>query len=273
MPESEVISRSNHGPVTLESLKKDLLALGLKPGMTVLVHSSLSSLGWVSGGAQTLIIALMDVVRPYGNIVMPAHSGDLSDPSGWEHPPVPEKWWDTIRDTMPAFDPDMTPTRGVGNVAEVFRKAPDVIRSDHPQVSFSAWGEKRLEITREHGLDYGLGEKSPLARIYEMDGQVLLIGTGHDVNTSLHLSEIRAQFPGKKKIRCGSPVMIDGHRRWKQYDDIDYDTEDFEQIGRDFLRDNKDMVAIGTVGYAKCKLFSQRLCVDYAVRWFERKRR
>jgi aminoglycoside 3-N-acetyltransferase len=271
--EGEVISRSDHGPITLESLKEDLSTLGLEPGTTVLVHSSLSNLGWISGGAQALIMALMEVTRPYGNIVMPAHSGDLSDPSGWEHPPVPESWWETIRETMPAFDPDMTPTRGVGRVAEAFRKLPDVIRSDHPQVSFSAWGENCLEITREHGLEYGLGENSPLARIHEMDGRVLLLGAGHDANTSLHLAEIRAKFSGKATVRCGSPVTIDGHRRWKQYDDIDYDSDDFEHLGKDFLRDNKDDVAIGKVGYAKCQLFSQRLCVDYGVRWFERKRR
>lgn len=273
MSEGEVISRSNNGPVTLESLKQDLAQLGLTPGTTVLVHTSLSSMGWVIGGSQALIIALMETVRPYGNIVMPAHSGDFSDPSGWEHPPVPEKWWETIRETMPAFNPAMTPTRGVGTVAEAFRKIPDAVRSDHPQVSFSAWGEKCLEIARDHGLEYGLGEKSPLAKVYELDGRVLLLGVGHDANTSLHLAEIRAKFLGKKTVRCGSPVMIDGHRRWKQYDDIDYDTDDFEELGRDFVRDNKDNVATGTVGYAKCQFFPQRLCVDYAVRWFERKRR
>ncbi|MBN1686700.1 MAG: AAC(3) family N-acetyltransferase [Spirochaetales bacterium] len=273
MREKEIIGRSNRGPVTLEWLKRDLVAVGLEPGMTVIVHTSLSSLGWVCGGAQTLITALMEMVRPYGNIVMPAHSGDLSDPSGWVNPPVPESWWDAIRETMPAFDFALTPTRGIGRVAELFRTLPHVVRSKHPQVSFAAWGEKCIEITRDHELDCGLGETSPLARIYDMDGRVLLLGAGHDSNTSLHLAEVRAQYAGKKQIRCGSPVIVDGHRRWKQYDDIDYDSDDFEALGRDFVRDNKDSVKTGDVGYGRCQLFSQRLCVDYAVKWFEKKRK
>ena len=273
MPESDIIATSTSGPVTPVWLKSDLETLGLEPGMTVIVHSALSSIGWLCGGIQTLITTLMEIVRPYGNIVMPAHSGDLSDPSGWEDPPVPESWWDTIRETMPGFDPDITPTKGIGVVAELFRTLPDVVRSYHPQVSFAVWGEDCIEITRGHGLEYGLGETSPLARIYDRDGYVLLLGAEHESNTSLHLAEIRAQFQKKKTIQCGSPVIVEGHRRWKQYEDIDYCSDDFELLGRDFLRDYKNEVKVGTVGYAKSQLFSQRLCVDYAVKWFERKRR
>ena len=273
MPESDVVAASKNGPVTLECLKTDLSSLGIVPGMTLIVHSALSALGWVSGGVQTLITALMDVIRPYGTIVMPAHSGNLSDPSGWHNPPVPESWWDTIRETMPAFDPEITPSFGIGRVAELFRSLPDVVRSNHPQVSFAGWGENSIEITTNHELEYGLGETSPLARLYNRAGWVLLLGIGHEANSSLHLAEVRAQYAGKKNVRCGSPVNLDGHRRWKQYDDIDYKSDDFEILGRDFVRDNKDNVRVGTVGYAKCQLFSQPLCVDYAVRWFERKRK
>jgi aminoglycoside 3-N-acetyltransferase len=271
--EADVIERSNNGPVTFETLTKDLRNIGIEPGATIIVHTSLSSLGWICGGAQTLIAALKDVIRPFGNIVMPAHSGNLSDPSGWENPPVPESWWETIRQTMPAFDPILTPSRGIGRVAELFRTLPDVVRSSHPQVSFAAWGENCVEITANHGLENGLGDPSPLARIYHMNGHVLLLGASHEANTSFHLAESRARYAGKKQVRCGSPVFVDGHRRWKQYDDIEYDSRDFEKLGRDFLHDNKNDVKIGTVGYAKSQYFSQRLCVDYAVRWFEKKRR
>lgn len=77
--------------------------------MTVLVHSSLSSIGWVNGGAVAVIQALIDVVTEEGTIVMPSQSVELSDPKEWGNPPVPEEWWDIIRESMPAYNSNYTP--------------------------------------------------------------------------------------------------------------------------------------------------------------------
>ena len=139
MSEKKIVEKTEV-PATVESLQADLRALGIKPGMIVLVHSSLSAMGWVCGGAVAVVVALQEVLGSAGTLVMPAHSPDLTEPSGWESPPVPKSWWPVIRENMPAYDPVLTPTRSMGIIAETFRKQRYVLRSVHPQVSFCACG-------------------------------------------------------------------------------------------------------------------------------------
>ena len=204
---------------------------------------------------------------------MPTHSTDLSEPSQWENPPVPESWWQTIRKTMPAYDPDLTPTRSMGKIAETFRKQKGVLRSGHPQHSFSAYGPQASYITNNHSLAYGLGKDSPLARIYDLHGFVLLLGVGHSSNTSIHLAEYRANFPTKRLIREGAPISQAGSRVWTTFEDIDVDASDFDHIGEDFLRsDAGKVVQRGEVGIANCQLMPQRAVMDFAVNWLAENR-
>ena len=268
MSEGDLISKTPT-PRTRESIAADLRRLGVAAGMTLLVHSSLSSLGWVSGGPVAVVQALLDVLTPEGTLVMPAHTSGNSDPAQWQNPPVPEAWWQVIYDTMPAFDPRTTPTREMGAIAETFRVWHDTLRSNHPTDSFSAWGRHAHLIAGAHELDYGLGEHSPLARVYDLDGFVLLLGVGFGNNTSFHLAEYRA--PGQVETTHGSPIMEHGERVWKRYRDIEIDSDLFPDIGADMERETS-LVTIGKVGSATARLFPQRPAVDFAQAWLTRKR-
>jgi aminoglycoside 3-N-acetyltransferase len=267
------------GPPTEESMVRQLKEIGVNEGMLLLVHSAMSTIGWVPGGAVAVIRALQRAVGPEGTLVMPTHTGNLSEPSRWQNPPAPESWWQTIREQTPAFDPQAAPVYGMGVIPETFRKMSDVKRSSHPHVSFAAWGRLADEVLRGHGEDAtrlgeALGEESPIGRVYAHDGSVLLVGVGYDSNTSLHLAEYRADYRGKKQEENCAPVLVHGVRQWVCYTDIEYDTDDFERIGADFEREAQDRgdVAVGRIGLAESRLIRQRKLVDFATEWMERNR-
>lgn len=257
MPETDTIAQTPT-PRTRASLAADLRALGVEAGETLLVHSSLSALGWVSGSAVAVLGALQDVLTPAGTLVMPTFTLNLTDPSGWRRPPVPEAWQQTIRDTMPAFDPARTPTRNMGRIPELFRTWPDVRRSDHPHSSFAAWGRHAERVTAGHELAFSLGEGSPLARLYELDARVLLLGT--EKNTSLHLAEVRA---GRRPtVTFSGPVLRGGQRQWITFDEPDYDDGAFPPVKAAF--EASGAVRVGQVGSAVAKRMRQRELVDFA---------
>jgi aminoglycoside 3-N-acetyltransferase len=262
--ELSVIERSER-PVTHEDVRDALHAVGVTPGDTIIAHSSMSQLGWVVGGAHGVVTGVLDAVGPHGTVVMPAQTG-ISDPSTWVNPPVPDSWWQPIRDHWPAFDPRLTPMRGMGAVVECFARLPDAVHSGHPALGFVAHGAAADELMRPHPLASGLGDDSPLGRLYDAGARIVLIGVGHANDTSLHLAEHRAEWPGKTWGTAGAPMIVDGERRWVTYRHLELAEDDFESIAAEFEASGGEQVraplGLGTV--LSCDL---RSIVDFAVRW------
>ncbi|MBY8991429.1 MAG: AAC(3) family N-acetyltransferase [Candidatus Lokiarchaeota archaeon] len=267
--EGEIVKKTKT-PNTITSLKHDFKTLGITTGSVVIMHSSLSEIGWTVGGPVSVIQALLEILTTNGTLIMPTFSSDNSDPTYWENPPVPEEWWDIIKTQMPAYQPEITPTREMGRITDTFRNWPNVLRSAHPSLSFAAWGKYAKKVTANHKLTSGLGEDSPLARIYDLDGKILLLGVNHYNNTSLHLAEYRSEFPGKNYVKSGSAMIIKNKRSWVEYEDLDHNSDDFEQLGIDY--ESEINYIPGKIGIGETRLISQRKIVDFAKEWFPKNR-
>ena len=111
---------------------------GLQKGDSVMVHTSLGKIGYVCGGAQTVIEALTETVGEEGTVMMPTQSWKNLDPETGVHWDADEADWDRIRENWPAYDRAITPTNTMGAVAEMFRSWPGAVRSGHPARSVAA---------------------------------------------------------------------------------------------------------------------------------------
>lgn len=245
--------------------------VGVKRGQAIMVHTSLSSLGYVCGGAQTIIEALLHSVGDEGTIMMPTQSWKNLDPATGVYWQEPKEWWPVIRKYIPAYDERITPTNTMGAVSEMFRQWPGTIRSSHPARSVAAWGHYAKYLTENHSLSDIFGDGSPIGRLYELDGAVLLIGVGYDKNTSLHLADARAEYPGKHTVVESSAILIDGQRVWKSYETLAVDGEDFPAIGEAF--EQTGQVRHVSLGDGILSMMSQRALVDFAVEWMKENRK
>ena len=248
-----------------------LRTVGLQRGDAVMVHTSLGKIGYVCGGAQAVIEALIETVGEEGTVMMPTQSWKNLDPETGVHWDADETDWNRIRENWPAYDKNITPTNTMGAVAEMFRSWPGTVRSDHPARSVAAWGRHAEYLTKGHDLSDIFGDASPIGKLYGLNGKVLLIGVDYDKNTSLHLADVRAGYPGKHTCVEHSAVMENGQRVWKAYETLYVDGEDFREIGTAFEAEHP--VSSAKLGDAELKIMQQRELVDFAVEWIEKNRK
>jgi aminoglycoside N3'-acetyltransferase len=225
-------------PVTRADVVRQLLELGVERGGVLLVHTSFSRVAPIEGGPTGLIEALRDALGLDGTLVMPSMSDDD------DHP----------------FDPDRTGCIGMGIVAETFRRLPGVRRSNSPH-AFAAAGRHATAITADHPLEVPHGLNSPVGRVFELDGQVLLLGVGHDANTSVHLAEAIAGV--RYRVPKHATVLEGGRVVRRQYAETDHCCERFSLL--DSWLDAEGAQRQGPVGHGEARLARSRSIVDVAV--------
>lgn len=204
----------------------------------LLVHTSFRAVGPLEGGPITLIDALRTALGPQGTLVMPS-----------------------MTDGQAVFDPFSTPTHGMGITAELFWRQPGVLRSTHPGASFAALGPQAEWIGKPQPLSPPHGLDSPVGRVYELGGQILLLGVGHSENTSLHLAEAIARVPYSVSHPC--VVEVDGAPRVERIAETDHCCRRF-RLADDWLR-ARGLQREGKVGNADARLCRSSDLVDVAV--------
>ncbi len=224
--------RSESPSTSRIQLAGQLRELGVREGATLLVHTSYRALRPVAGGPAQLIRALLEAIGPEGTLVMPSWGDDDEAP----------------------FDPVRTrvsPTLGV--TAELFRRFPGVRRSSHP-FSFAALGPAAAAITGDplplppHRLE------SPVGRVFQRNGQILLLGVGHDANTTVHLAEVLAGVPYGVPKHC---TVMEGVRSVRvDYRENDHCCERFALVD-EWLRE-RGLQREGKVGAAHARLMGSR---------------
>jgi aminoglycoside 3-N-acetyltransferase len=252
--------------VNADELAGELRALGLPAGTTVLMHASLRALGWVDGGAKAVIGALRHVLGPAGTLVVPTTTATNSDSSRDHLATIDGMTLGEVRAyraAMPPYGRTVTPAE-TGQIAEAVRINPDAIRSSHPQSSFAAIGPLARRLMSDHRIGCHLGERSPLGKLYAGGAWILLLGTGFQSCSALHLAEYRyTEDPPLRTYRC--VVKYRGKPEWRTYRDVVLDDSDFVAIGEGL---DKEIVRHhGLVGQADCRLLPLKETVDHATEW------
>lgn len=251
---------------TLSSLADDLSAIGLVDGDAVLVHAALRSVGKIVGGPDDILDAMRDVVGPAGTIL--GYCDWQFDDEVAEDP--------SLRDHIPAFDPERSRSiRDNGFWPELIRTTPGAFRSDSPGASMAAIGGEAEWFTADHAIDYGYGPQSPLGKLVEAKGKVLMLGATLDHMTLLHHAEHLADFPNKRILRYEAPILVHGEKVWRWFEEFDTsevpgglpDTY-FATIVEEFLATGRGKR--GKIGEANSVLVPADEMVTFGVAWLER---
>ena len=226
------MSRNDRRELSIAEVTAQLRTLGVEEGDVLLVHTSFRAIRPVEGGPAGLIAALREALGPQGTLVMPSWTGNDEEP----------------------FDPEITPAApDLGVVADTFWRLPAVLRSHHC-FAMAAWGPEARLITSDPLCFPIHGPQSPVGRVHDLDGKVLLLGVDHDANTVLHLAEILGDVP--YRVRKHITVLKDGHATRIDYLENDHCCQRFN-LANEWLR-ARGLQSEGAVGHAHARLARAR---------------
>jgi aminoglycoside 3-N-acetyltransferase len=264
-PDPKLYVPTSLGPeqiVTRKSLLAQLRAAGLGAGQTVCVHAACSKIGYVVGGPRMVLDALLDSLSPDGTLMMPAFSGDLSDPSEWLYPSIPQELIEDARQSLAGYDPLLTPTKSMGSLSELLRHRPGAVRSPHPQSSFTALGSRAEELCGRHPLDHRFGPDSPLGALIRLQGKVLLLGAPWNTVSLFYLTEFSMPVP--RTCRKSAPVVRANQTVWVSYEDLVYHNEWHEAVIHLL---ETGIAARHRIGHADSVLFDAGAATEEVIKW------
>lgn len=238
--------------MTKDDFKAAFERLGIKRGMLLYVSASMKPFKNVIGGSQSLIEALMELVGYDGTIVMASPTKYLCDPVEVEK--IPRDRAEEARKSALPFNKKLSVPSGVGELAVQFMRNEAVLRSNHPMVSFLAWGKYAKLIVEKHPLHFGMNQESPLGKIKEYNGYAVLIGNDYDKCEIFHLAQYQAM---KCPIRIYScPIEKSGAVSWIQLLDLELNSKGYKEIGK--IMEERQIVKTTYLGSTTCRLFSAR---------------
>ncbi|MCP4158927.1 MAG: aminoglycoside 3-N-acetyltransferase [Deltaproteobacteria bacterium] len=266
--------------ITKNQLVNELIELGLSEGQTVMLHASVKRIGNIEGGPQTIIEALLEVLTSSGTLMMLV---------GWEDNPynisgasfqdnidnLPEKKRRAFYNST-SFDPEYSRSdkKVMGILPEYLRTYPGSIRSRHP-LGYAAVGKMAQSVLKDQQWQYREGSGSPLEKLCEVGGKVLLLGSPTGNVTLLHFAENLADIPNKKIVHYKMPIIQNGNRIWKDFEEYDFIngivpwSEDyFKNIVDEYIEKGNGVQ--GSVGMAECHLFNAKNLNKFGINWMER---
>ncbi|MBZ0317721.1 MAG: aminoglycoside 3-N-acetyltransferase [Anaerolineae bacterium] len=257
-------------PYTQTQLVEGFKALGVSPGQVVMLHASVKSVGHIMGGPNVILQALLEALTPTGTVMMYAGWQDIPDFVGELSLEARQVYYEQ----HPAFDPAIARSVRENSVlVEFLRTWPGTQRSANPEASMVALGSHAALLTQNHPLNYGYGTGSPLEKLVQLNGRVLMLGAPLYTITLLHYAEYCAKLRHKKIIHYQCPVLQNGQKLWLDIEDYAtgevHDEYSFEQIAMAYLAE-EGKGRRGQVGQADSYLLDAADLSAFAIHWLER---